>query len=399
LTAAEELLSVIWQPELDEPQRRLRDVAHELARDHFGPLAEEVDRDQRYPWENVALLVESGLAGMFVPPQYGGLGATLVATCAAMEEIAAACASTAAIQSTYVLGAFPLILAGSEEQKRRYLGALVNDGHATSFALTERDAGSDAAALQATAVRDGAGYRLRGEKWFIGNGSASRHYIVFARSGSDEDRRHITPFIVDVDADGVVIDHIEDKMGIRGTLTSNMKLDTVVGDDRIVGEPGRGLRLAMQALDVGRITVAAQALGIAIAAFEHAANRAVDRHGFGQPIIRHQGIGFRLADVAIELSAARALMYEAAGAYDAGQPVSTIGAMAKVYATEVSHRAVDAAVQVFGGAGYCKPNPVERLYRDQRVTEVYEGTSEIQRLVLSRAIERDVVASREAVGT
>lgn len=388
-------MSVIWQPQLDEPDSRFQQLARELARDHFEPLAEELDREQRYPWESVKLLVESGLAGMFVPREYGGQGASLVATCAVMEEIAIACASTAAIQSAFVLGAFPLLLAGTEEQKRRYLGALVEEGHAVSFALTERHAGSDAAALQTRAIETDGGYRIVGEKWFIGNGSASRHYIVFARTGGEDEPRHITPFVVDPEADGVVIDHIEDKMGIRGTLTSNMRLDTVVGADSVVGEPGRGLRLAMQSLDVGRITVAAQAIGIGIAAYNHAARRAVERQAFGQPIIRHQGIGFRLADVATELSAARMLMYDAARAYDRGEPVSTRGAMAKVYATEASHRAVDAAVQVFGGAGYCKPNPVERLYRDQRVTEVYEGTSEIQRLVLSRAIEKEVLASRE----
>jgi alkylation response protein AidB-like acyl-CoA dehydrogenase len=381
-------LPVIWHPNLDTSSAGFQARAQELAERQFAPLAEELDRDQRYPWENVRALVDAGLAGMFLPSEYGGQGASLTATCAVMEAISAACASTAAILSTYVLGCFPIVLAGSEEQKRRYLGELVGEGRATSFALTEREAGSDARAITTTAVREDGGWRLRGEKWFIGNGSASQYYIVFARTS---DGGRLTPFVVDRDQPGATIDHVEDKLGIRGTLTSNLKVDLVVGEDALVGEAGRGMRLALQSLDVGRVTVAAQATGLALAAFREAAARAAERTGFGQPIVRHQGIGFRLADMATELSAARMMLYEAARAYDEGRPVSTLGAMAKLYASEVAHRVVDGAVQVFGGYGCCKPYAVERYYRDQRVTEVYEGTSEIQRLVLSRAIETEAL--------
>lgn len=378
-------MSIVWEPRLGEDAERLRAITRELTERYFEPLAEELDRDQRYPEEHIPHLVESGLAGIFVPERYGGQGAGVVATCVVMEEIARGCPSTSGILGAYVLGAFPLLLAGTEEQRDRYLSGLAREGEAISFALTEYQAGSDAAGVLTTATPEDGRIRLQGEKWFIGNGGASRHYVVFAKA--DPGSHRLTAYMVDREADGVTIDHFEDKMGIRGTLTSNLKLDTLVSEDDIVGEPGRGLRIALQSLTVGRIAVAAQSLGIGIAAFEEAARRAVDRHAFGGPIIDNQGISFRLADVATELSSARMLTYTAAEDYDHGRDVSALGPMAKLTATEASHRAVDAAVQVFGGFGYCKPYKVERLYRDQRIVEIYEGTSEIQRLVLGRAIK------------
>ena len=214
---------------------------------------------------------------------------------------------------------------------------------------------------------------------------------MFAKTDPPAGARGITAFIVPADAPGAVVDRIEDKMGIRGTRTSNLKLDSVrVSAKNVLGQPNRGLKLALQTLDLGRVTVAAQGLGIALAAYQLAAREATRRHTFGKPLIENQGIGFRLADLAVELSAARMLTYQAAAAHDAGQPVSMPGAMAKLYTSEVAHRAVDLAVQVFGGQGFCKPCPAERLYRDQRVLEIYEGSSEIQRLVLSRAIAAEV---------
>lgn len=383
-------MSVIWEPDLGEEARRFKELARRLSREHFEPLAAELDREQRYPWEHIPVLTEAGLAGMFVDTEYGGSGASMTATCAVMEEVAGACASTAAILSVHVLGAFPIMHAGTEEQKRRYLGALAMDGEATSFALTEPVAGSDPASIQTSAEREGDGWRIRGEKNFIGNGGASRYYVVFAKTDPTAGSRGITAFIVDIESDeGVSVDEFKDKMGLRGAFTSNLKLDTKVPDSRRVGEVGHGLRLALATLDVGRISVSGQAIGLGVAAYREAASRAVSRHAFGSPIIEHQGVSFPLADVATELSAARTLMYEAARSYDDGGDVSTLAAMAKLYSTEASHRAVDTAVQVFGGYGYCRPYPVERFYRDQRITEIYEGTSEIQRVVISRAIREE----------
>jgi alkylation response protein AidB-like acyl-CoA dehydrogenase len=388
-------MAVIWQPDLGEEARRWRAVAERVTQTHFAPLAEALDREQRYPWENVRALVEHRLAGLFIPKELGGEGASLSATVAVVEAIATGCASTAAILCTYQLGAFPVLLAGHDDQKKFYLGELVN-GVATSFALSERAAGSDAAAIEARASREGDGWRLSGEKYWIGNGGASRYYVVFAKSDASVRGRGISAFMVDKEAPGAVIDELADKMGLRGTQTSNLKLDLVVPDSARVGEVDRALPLAFATLNVGRILVAAQSLGVALAAYGEAARRAVERSAFGQPLIEHQGIGFKLADLAVEISAARMMLYEAARTYDQGRDVATLGAMAKLYGSEVAHQATDIAVQVWGGLGYCKPTLAEWLYRDQRVLEIYEGTSEIQRLVLARAVRKEAEVSLAA---
>jgi alkylation response protein AidB-like acyl-CoA dehydrogenase len=388
-------MSVIWAPQATEESERWLAVADELSTKHFEPLAEELDREQRYPWESVERLVESGLAGLFVPKQFGGQGATFATTCAVIERISRGCAATGAILTAYALGGTPLLLAGTEAQQAKYLGALAA-GEAVSFALTEVGAGSDAAQIKTTATREGDQWRIRGEKIYIGNGGASRYYVVFALTDPAAGARGITAFMVDKEADGVVIDHLEDKMGIRGTQTSNLKLDTLVSDEDMLGELNRGMRLAMQTLNAGRISVAAQSVGVALSGYDEASREAVKRHTFGTPIIDNQGIAFPLADVATRVTAARMITTTAAEAYDRGENVAVLGAMAKLYASEASHDAVDLAVQVFGGDGFCKPTRAERLYRDQRILEIYEGTSEIQRLVLGRAIKAEVGAEREA---
>lgn len=381
-------MSVIWQPKLNAEAEKWVGVAAGLTEDFFAPLAEELDREQRYPWESVARLVESGLAGLFVPKEYGGQGASLETTCAVIETVSRGCASTGSILAAYALGGTPIMLAGTDRQKATYLGGLAQ-GRAVSFALTEVGAGSDAAAITTTAVREDGRWRLRGEKIFIGNGGASQYYVVFALTDPDAGARGITAFMVDKDADGVVIDHYEDKMGIRGTLTSNLKLDTLVGDEDVLGELNRGMRLAMRTLDAGRVSVAAQSVGVGLAGYDVGSREAARRHTFGRPIIDNQGIAFPLADVATKLTAARMLTFEAARGYDRGEQVSVLGAMAKLYASEAAHHSVDVAMQIYGGAGYCKPCPAERLYRDQRILEIYEGTSEIQRLVLGRNIKAE----------
>ncbi len=381
--------SVIWQPELSPEAEKWRRLAQTLTTEQFAGLAEELDRDGRYPWESVTKLVESKLTGIFVPSVYGGAGSNLTATVAAIEAIGTGCSTTAAILCALQLGAFPILLAGREDQKLFYLGEMMK-GRATSFALSERSTGSDPAAITTIAVREGAGWRIRGEKYWIGNGGASRYYIVFAKTDLIPNGRGISAFIVDKESGGVVIDELVDKMGIRGTQTSNLRLDTVVGEDARIGEPNRALRLAFETLNVGRIVVAAQSVGLALACYREASRRAVSRSTFGSPIIENQAVSFRLADMAVEISAARMMLYEAAQAYDGGNSVANIGAMAKLFGSEVSHRAADAAVQIWGGLGYCKPSVVERLYRDQRILEIYEGSSEIQRLVLSRAIRKEV---------
>jgi len=381
-------VTVIWTPSLDDAATRWQQLADRLGRERFAPLAPELDRDQRYPWETIEALVAHRFTGLFLPTQWGGEGQSLTATVAAVETLGMHCASTAAIMCAYQLGAFPILLAGTDAQKDFYLREMTQ-GRATSFALSERVAGSDAAAIEATAVREGEGWRLRGEKYWIGNGGASRYYVVFAKTDPAAGGRSISAFMVDKEKPGAVVDELSDKMGIRGTQTSNLRVDVVVPDSARIGELNRALRLALQTLNVGRIMVSAQSMGLALAAFREASQRAVERRTFGQPIGENQGIGFKLADMATEISAARMMLYEAARAYDAGADVSNLGAMAKLFTSEVAHRAADNAVQIWGGMGYCKPTVAERLYRDQRILEIYEGSSEIQRLVLSRAVRKE----------
>ena len=382
-------MTVIWQPELDDASTKWQALADQLGRERFAPLAPELDREQRYPWETIEALVAHKFTGLFLPREFGGEGQSLLATVAAVETLGSHCASTAAIMCAYQLGAFPILLAGTPEQKNFYLREMTQ-GRATSFALSERIAGSDAAAIEATAVREGDGWRLKGEKYWIGNGGASRYYVVFAKSDLAAGGRGITAFMVDKEQPGAIVDELSDKMGIRGTQTSNLKVDLVVPDSARIGDVNRALRLALQTLNVGRIMVSAQSLGLALAAYREASQRAVERKTFGHAIIDNQGIGFMLANMATEISAARMMLYEAARTYDRGGDVSTLGAMSKLFCSEVAHRAADNAVQIWGGLGYCKPTVVERLYRDQRILEIYEGSSEIQRLVLARAVRKDV---------
>lgn len=228
-------MTVIWQPALTEEAKRWQTLADRVTHEHFAPLAEELDREQRYPWESVRRLVEHNLAGLFIPKKYGGQSGSLSATVAVVETIGTGCASTAAILCAYQLGAFPVLLAGREDQKELYLGEMVK-GIATSFALSERSAGSDAAAIEATATREGDGWRLRGEKYWIGNGGASRYYVVFAKTNPSGGGHGMSAFMVDKEQSGAIVDELSDKMGIRGTQTSNLKLDVVVPDSARVGE-------------------------------------------------------------------------------------------------------------------------------------------------------------------
>ncbi|OJW94628.1 acyl-CoA dehydrogenase family protein [Alicycliphilus denitrificans] len=381
-------MDALWEMPLDAEARRWQELAARLTESNFAPLADAIDREQRYPVEHLRPLLESGISGMFLPKAYGGGGASLVALAAVVETIAAGCGSTAAIMAALSLGAFPVLLGGNEEQKQALLGGLARRGEAVNFALSERGAGSDAAAITATAVREGDGWRIRGEKCWLGNGGHSEHFIFFALTGEPGARNSISAFWVPRSTPGAAVDFYEDKMGIRGTTTTNFKVDVWVPRSSMVGSEGHGLKLALSTLTIGRIVVAAQALGIALCSYRAAAEFATQRQTFGQAIIDHQGVGFMLADAATNLSAARMMVYEAAKAYDEGRDVSTLGAMAKLFASEAAHKVCDDAMQILGGRGYVKPSAVERCYRDQRITEIYEGTSEIQRLVIARAVKR-----------
>lgn len=384
---------IIWEPQLDADSAQWRAKARRLSLDHFSDLAPVIDREQRFPYENVALLRQAGISTMFLPKAYGGAGASLTSLSAVIEEIAAHCASTSGIIATLQLGAHPLLVGGSDAQRQEHLTALVRDDIYISFALSEPGAGSDPANMATTATREGSGWRLRGTKCWIGNGGIARKYLLFAQTRPGSGRAGIAAYMVHADAPGVKVHPKEDKMGMRGTATTVIDFDTLVDDAALVAAPGAALRLALETLNVGRITVAAQSVGIGLGAYREMTAFAASRQTFGQPILSHQGLGFQIADIVMQLSAARMMVYEAARQFDAGQDIANLGAMTKLFATEVAHQAVDLGVQVFGGRGYVRPTPVERFYRDQRATEIYEGTSEIQRLVLMRAIQSAAAAA------
>ncbi len=335
------------------------------------------------------ILVESGLAQMFIGQDYGGAQATLVDATVVVEAMAKGCPSTAAIMTTYQLGAYVIEKVGTPAQKARYLQNGICKGDCVSFCLSERGAGSDPAGMVTAATPEGEGWRIKGEKFWVGNGTASPYYVVFAKTDPSAGARGISGFMVHKDAPGVSFDYIADKMGQRGSFTTNLRLDTWVPKDALVGELNKGLRNALIGLNLGRITIAGHALGMAISAYEEAASRACERQTFGQPLIDHQVIGYKLADMAVEISAARALVYQAAQAYDDGEDITAIAAMAKIFATEVTNRVANEAVQIWGSLGYVKPTKVERIYRDVRINQIYEGASEIQRLVVMRSIRKE----------
>lgn len=380
---------IVWRPDLSAEARVWYEKARSLSLTVFSGRASAIDREQKFPAENVADLRAAGISTMFLPVEFGGAGASLTALAAVIEEIATHCASTSGIIATLQLGAQPLLLGGAEAQRRKHLTALVEKEEFISFALSEPTAGSDPASMTTLAVREGSGWRVRGSKCWIGNGGIAAKYLLFAQTSPGSGRKGIAAFMVAANAPGVKIHPKEDKMGMRGTTTTLIDFDVLVADEDVIAGPGAALRLALETLNVGRVTVAAQSAGIALGAYREMTAYAASRQTFGQSILGHQALGFRIADIAMQISAARMMAYEAARQYDAGADVANLGAMAKLFCTEVAHRAVDLGVQVFGGRGYVRPTPVERFYRDQRATEIYEGTSEIQRMVLMRAIQAE----------
>lgn len=367
--------------QLDPDQQAWIDRAREFAARVVAPRAAEIDATGEYPWDIVYAMGDEGFLGMNIPQEYGGSQESLVAISGVIMEIGQVCASTAAILCAYLLGSYPIILAGSEEQKRRVLPGVATGRFGPAFSLTERSAGSDAGSIRTTAVLDGDHWVLNGDKCFVGNGGAAHFYTVFARTGE-----RISAFLVEKGTPGFTIGPFEQKMGIRGTMTAELHFrDCRIPKENLVGDLNHGLRLALATLDIGRVTTAAQALGIAKGAYKHSLAWASERVQFGEPIINKQAIQFKLADMATDIAAAELLVYQAAALRDSGaERITLAAATAKVFATEAANRVVNHAVQIHGGYGYCRPNPVERFYRDQRITEIYEGTSEIQRLVIAR---------------
>jgi butyryl-CoA dehydrogenase len=377
--------------ELTSEQKLIQDTARDLGAKEIAPLAAEIDRTHRFPKEIVARLGELGLLGVAVPEDFGGAGMDTVSYALALEEISRACASTGVIMSVQnSLVCDPIVVWGSDGQRRRWLPGLASGQQIGCFALSEPAAGSDAAAQRTHAVKKGDRWVLNGTKNFITNAPVAHVALVFATTEPGRGAKGISAFLVPTDAPGVKVGPPDDKLGIRGAPSAQVFLtDCELADDALLGAPGDGFRIAMRTLDGGRIGIAAQAVGIARAAFEDATRYALERETFGHPIAEHQAIQFKLADMCTEIDAARLLTWRAAVAKDSGARHTTESSMAKLFASEVANRVAREAVQVFGGYGYLTDFPVERHFRDAKITEIYEGTSEIQRLVIASSLLKD----------
>jgi alkylation response protein AidB-like acyl-CoA dehydrogenase len=388
--------------ELGKEQREIRDRAAEFADREVAPRAAELDREDRFPTETFEKLADVGFMGLCVPEEYGGAGTDFLSYVLLLEEISRADAGVGVTLAVHTsAGTLPILLYGGEGQKARWVPDLARGEKIGCFALTEPEAGSDAAAIAASAERVDGGYRLSGHKQWVTNGRVAGAMVVFARAPEG-----VTAYIVGLDAEGISFGKHAKKMGVISATTDDVLLDNVfVPEEDRLGEEGRGLSVALGTLDSGRIGIAAQAIGIAEAAFRYAADYASRRTTFGKPIAEHQAVAFKLADMQTKVRAARLLTHEAAWMKDRGVRVTEAGARAKLYASQVANEVTYDAVQVLGGYGYMKDHPVERYYRDARVTEIYEGTSEIQRLVISRGILEEkteapggVEGSRPVVG-
>ena len=376
--------------ELSEEQLLIRGMVKEFAASEVAPIAAEIDRNHRFPEESIPKLAKLNLLGVPYPEEFGGGGADTVSYMLVLEELARVCASTAAIVSGHTsLGTWPIFEFGTSAQKEKYVTNLASGSMLGAFAITEPGAGTDAAAGKATAVVDGDEYVLNGSKIFITNGGYADVYIVTAMTDLAAGTRGISAFLVEKDAPGFSVGEKEHKMGIKASSTTPLYFsDCRIPKDALLGKEGKGFNIAMAALDGGRIGIAAQALGIAQGAFDASIAYAKERVQFGKPLAALQAIQWMIADMATDIDAARLLVYRAAWNKDHGLPYGTAASMAKLFASETSTRVADRAIQIHGGYGYTESYPVERAYRDAKITELYEGTSEVQRMVIAGSLLR-----------
>ncbi|HET9701114.1 MAG TPA: acyl-CoA dehydrogenase family protein [Burkholderiales bacterium] len=376
---------------LTDEQAMIRDSLRSFVRERIAPFSAGWDRDHAFPRDALREMAELGLMGMLVPEEWGGSGADYVSFALAVEEIAAgdgACSTIMSVNNSLVCGI--LLRYGSEAQKERFLKPLASGQWLGAFALTEPQAGSDASALATRAGRDGEFWVLNGVKQFITSGKHGDAAIVFAVTDRAAGKNGISCFLVPTRAPGYVVARVEDKLGQRASDTAQIVLeDCRVPADHLIGREGEGYRIALANLEAGRIGIAAQSVGMARAAFEAALRYAKERSAFGKPIIGHQAVGFRLADMATRIEASRQLVLHAAALRDAGRPCLKEACMAKLHASEMAEKVCSDAIQIHGGYGYLSDFPVERIYRDVRVAQIYEGTSDIQRLVIGRELENE----------
>lgn len=369
-----------------EEQRMLRDTAREFAQKEVKPLAAKIDEEGDIPRHIIDRMAEMGFMGLVFPEEYGGTGFGEVGYCIVLEELSRACVSTSVVLGGHEsIGAMAIYLAGTEEQKKKYLPDLTSGKKLAAFALTEPGAGSDAASMKTNAVEDGDHWVLNGQKTFITNGGIADVYSVFARTDAGSTTRGISTFIVEKDMPGFRAGPPEKKMGIRGSHTTELFFDNVrVPKDHLLGRRGEGFLVAMRTLDVGRLSLGAQCLGAAKEVLDLSIQHAREREQFGAPIARLQAIQFMLAEMGTDVYAMESITYRAAWMADQGKPMARDSAMVKLQCSEALDRVVDHAVQVHGGMGYMAEYPIERFYRDARITRIFEGTNEIQRMVIAR---------------
>jgi butyryl-CoA dehydrogenase len=381
-------MTELLPPRTQEYKARAREVAEKVAR----PVAAELDRTGEYPWKVIEALKEYELMGIWIPKEYGGHGAGVLDMCVVVEELSRACGGIGVAYAVNALGSFPIVLGGTEEQKQKYLPAVAKGEKLIAFGLSEKWSGSDAGSLIATARREGDEYVINGQKKWNTNGGVASLYTVYAATDRSRGTRGISAFIVEKGTPGFEIGKREDTMGIRCVPVHELHFKDcrVPAANLLGGKEGTGFANAMMTLDRARPGVAAQAVGLAQGALEWAIRYTSERQQFGQSVMSFQAIQFMLADMAMQIEAARQLVYTAARAIDAGLPnVSKLAAMAKVMATDTAMRVTTDAVQLFGGYGYCRDYPIEKYMRDAKITQIYEGTNQIQRVVIARALTRE----------
>jgi butyryl-CoA dehydrogenase len=378
----------------NEEQIALRDLVRKIADDKVRPVAAKYDREGTFPWDLVKVFAEAGLYEIIIPEEYGGAGKGVTELAIVSEELAKACAGATLAVAASALGTFPIVISANDEQKRRYLPDLAAGKHLAAFCLTEPEAGSDAGAIRTRASRVGNEYILNGTKVFITNGGVAHIYTVIAVTDPTKGSRGTSAFIVQDDYPGFKLGKEEDKMGIRASATREIVFDDChVPAENIIGREGEGFSVAMKTLDKSRPGVAAQALGIAQGAFDLALDYARKRIQFGQPIASHQAIQFMLADMATQIEAARALLYTAARMVDSGaKNIAQLSAMSKLMASDVAMQVTTDAVQIFGGYGYMRDYPIEKYMRDAKITQIYEGTNQVQRMVIARTLIREAAS-------
>jgi len=373
---------------LSEEHEMIRKMVRDFAEKEVAPSAAERDEEERFDRGIFEQMAELGLTGIPWPEEYGGIGSDFLAYVIAVEELSRVCASTGVTLSAHLsLASWPIYKFGTEEQKQKYLKPLAQGKKIGAYCLTESGSGSDAGAMKTTAKKEGDHYVLNGSKIFITNGGVAEIYIVFALTDPERKHKGVSAFIVEKDFPGFKVGKKESKLGIRSSPTTEIIFeDCIVPAENLLGEEGQGFKIAMMTLDGGRNGIAAQAVGIAQGALDAAVAYAKERHQFGKPIIANQGISFKLADMATAVEAARLLTYQAAWLESNGLPYGKASAMAKLFAGDTAMKVTTEAVQIFGGYGYTKEYPVEKLMRDAKITQIYEGTQEIQRLVISRML-------------